>query len=391
MIMKKITAIILTYFAIFAIQAQSVISIPFVLEGEHMTIKLKVNNTDSLLFVFDTGASTTVIDSATAEAISLKEISKTGISGASGNASYAVCQLDSILYKDLKLVNQRAVKASLASLSRSLGTEINGIIGADILRKYVTEINYDIACILLYKESSTVDFSNKGTSLPLNFSLGLSIPTVPVSIELQNGEIISGEFLLDNGAGITTCINTPHVNDGGLLQKAGKTFKSSSKGLSSKSGNYLAAAKSISFSGYTFSDIPFILEQSTQGVVSMRTVKGLLGNTILKRFNILLDYASQKVYIRPNDLFSTPFKFPLVGFKLEKVNKELIVADINFESEASKLGIKNGFILTAIDGKKNLTLKQARELLALPGLKTIEFVDVNKQIQKIVLKLERLI
>jgi hypothetical protein len=221
---KKIIAIALFCLVTLVTKAQSDINIPFVLEGEHMTIKLCVNGKDSLLFVFDTGAATTVIDSATATAISLKEISRTGITGAGGTSNYAVCKLDSVSSSGFKLLNLNAVKVSLLSLSRSLGVTINGIIGADIIRKYITEIDYDISFITLYKEAAAINFSTKGNSLPLDFSLGLSIPTVPLSIELQNGEIIAGAFLLDNGAGITTCINTPHVNEQQLLQKAGKLF-----------------------------------------------------------------------------------------------------------------------------------------------------------------------
>jgi C-terminal processing protease CtpA/Prc len=123
----------------------------------------------------------------------------------------------------------------------------------------------------------------------------------------------------------------------------------------------------------------------------MRAVKGLLGNVILKRFNIVLDYAAKKVYIQPNKLFNISFKFPMSGFKLEKINNELVVSDLNEESEAMKLGVRNGFILLSIDGKKNLTLKEARELLAKPGKKQIEFLDDTQQVLSIKLTLERLI
>lgn len=389
--MKKIIASLLICFSAVAIKAQPFTSAPFVLQGEHMTIQLNVNGKDSLLFIFDTGASTTVIDSAAAVAIALKEVSKTTIAGAGGNASHAICSVDSITFKNFRLLNITAVKASLASLSRSMGTTIHGIIGADILRRYITAIDYDASTIRLYKDKNTIDFSIPATSIPLDFSLGLSIPSVPLTILLKDGTNITGDFLLDNGAGITACINTPHVNDLQLLQKAGKVVKSTNKGLNSKSGNYLAAAQSISFAGYSFSDIPFILEQSAQGVVSMRIVKGLLGNVILKRFNILLDYAAKKMYIQPNNLFNSDFKFPMTGFKLEQVNKELVVADINEESEAAKNGLQNGYILLSIDDQQNLSLKEARELLSKPGIRRLIFLDEKKQSRTITLKLERLI
>jgi hypothetical protein len=68
-----------------------------------------------------------------------------------------------------------------------------------------------------------------------------------------------------------------------------------------------------------------------------------MGMDLIKRFNILVDYQKQNLYLQPNPAYFKPKKniFQLSGFKARSPgNKELIVVNMVAGSLAEKAGMK---------------------------------------------------
>lgn len=42
-------------------------------------------------------------------------------------------------------------------------------------------------------------------------------------------------------------------------------------------------------------------------MLNEKDVDGMIGNNFLKRFNMLIDFKSKKMYLQPNNLMYTPF------------------------------------------------------------------------------------
>lgn len=50
----------------------------------------------------------------------------------------------------------------------------------------------------------------------------------------------------------------------------------------------------------------------TSGMLSKEDIDGMMGNNFLKRFNILIDFRNNKIYLQPNNYYYTPFYDSLI-------------------------------------------------------------------------------
>jgi predicted aspartyl protease len=365
-----------------------VTEIPFELVGEYIMVPVTIQDT-RLSFVFDTGATSTVLDSTTAVTLKITPQNQTTAQGASGSSRYQLSRIASVNIHDLELKNLTAIHVSLLSLSRSLGAKIDGIIGNDVLLNRVTEINYDTRMIRLLNsvDESSISSSRK---IPFTFMNLIPIPAIDLSFTLTNGKQFSEKFLVDTGAGLTMILNTPFIEQNDLYRQVGKTVASTSKDLTSKTVNQKALFQHVQIDAYIFSEVPVTLSDAKRGVNSLPGLGGILGNEILKQFNMVLDYPNQAIYLKKNEMFGMPFYYPMAGFKLEAINDRLMVSEVNEKTAAAENGIAIGYELIQIDDYTGKDLQLIRKRLNTPGEVRLVFKSQG-QLLKLNLWLKRLI
>jgi hypothetical protein len=123
--------------------------IPFELHNNHIYLQVKVNSSQRLSFILDTGASS-VISRKQAESIGLKFRGKEQGFGVGENAVEAVvAEGVSLNLSGATLFRQNIAVVALEDLQKSLGREIDGIIGYSFLRRFVVEIDYSSKTINL--------------------------------------------------------------------------------------------------------------------------------------------------------------------------------------------------------------------------------------------------
>jgi predicted aspartyl protease len=367
---------------------QKVTEIPFELVGEYIMVPVTIQDT-RLSFVFDTGATSTVLDSTTAVALKITPQNQTTAQGASGSSNYQLSKIASVNIHDVELKNLTAIHVSLLSLSRSLGSKIDGIIGNDVLLNRVTEINYDTRMIRLLRSVDESSISSP-RKLPFTFVNFIPIPAIDLSFTLTNGKQFSEKFLVDTGAGLTMILNTPFIEQNDLYHQVGKTITSTSKDLTSKTVNQKALFQHVQIDEFIFSEVPVTLSGAKKGVNGLPGLGGILGNEILKQFNMVLDYPNQIIYLKKNQMFGMPFYYPMAGFKLESMNDRLIVSEVNEKTPAAENGILIGYELIQIDDYTGKDMQLIRKRLNTPGEVRLVFKN-NGQLLKVNLFLKRLI
>lgn len=58
---------------------------------------------------------------------------------------------------------------------------------------------------------------------------------------------------------------------------------------------------------YILPRVPGALSTLTSGMLAKEDIDGMIGNGFLKRFNMLIDFKSNKIYLQPNNLLYTQF------------------------------------------------------------------------------------
>jgi len=97
---------------------------------------------------------------------------------------------------------------------------------------------------------------------------------------------------------------------------------------------------------------PGLQIDSIQVVTTPNMIVNAMGMDLIKRFNILVDYQKQNLYLQPNPAYTLPEKniFQLFGFKARSVeNEKLIVVNMVAGSLAEKAGIKIGDQILSIN------------------------------------------
>jgi len=387
-----ITTLLLTFIISIRLNAQ-IEEIPFELKNGLILLKVNINdNTKARIFVFDTGATSDLLDSTTASKLGLKANYKQDVSGAGGKKSY-----DLILYQKLTLQNKieidstHLVLTDLTKLKDALERDFDGIIGYSLLKKYITKIDYESQKILLYDKIQNVDTIGY-TAIPFEFGNGIPIPQFDISVTLNNGESFTGRILFDSGAGLTLLINTPYNEKNKLSQKAGKSLISESENLHEKSISEDVAIKSMNIGGYNLSEMVVSIANDKDGVSSYEDYLGILGAKVISRFNLILDYSSSILYLKPNNKFRKSFEFPISGIRLKKVDDGIMIGRVEKTSSAYKKGIRKGDKLISINKDSSGDIEICRELLRKEGEKVcLVIINSGGKTKKIKIKLKRLL
>jgi len=128
--------------------------IPFELYSRHILIKVRINNSDPLTFLLDTGDKLAIVSLARAGDLNLSLRGQVNIGGAGAGT------LKGAFVGDAKLMviglegNTEPVTLAVPfdSLEPRLGRKVDGIIGSDFMKKFVVEIDYAQAGIALSRQ-----------------------------------------------------------------------------------------------------------------------------------------------------------------------------------------------------------------------------------------------
>ncbi|MEO5617434.1 MAG: PDZ domain-containing protein [Candidatus Eisenbacteria bacterium] len=330
------------------LKTPGVARIPFEYLSNHVWVRAAVNGGPPADFIYDTGASVTVIDSGYAAKIGLAtsgSMQATG-AGAAGGASFANVDRLRIQAADGDGVELRDLKTAVLSVNSILAPffwrECAGIIGFDTIVQFVNEIDFD-GRMLTFHDPKPFRYAGKGAELPM--TLAGHAPVVKVKVDGQ----YEGGARLDVGSGSTLDLHTPFVNQHGLIAKNPGSITVVSGGFGGTFESKLARMRTLEIGPYKVERPLIGLSTITTGALASEDYAGNLGNRLLDRFKLTLDYERRKVYLEPGAKFAATEPFSRFGAQLAKFGDEVRVAQILPRSPAAAAGLKNGDLIVSID------------------------------------------
>src|SRR3982751_3338529 len=120
------------------------VEIPFELVSKHIFLKIKVGDSRPLNFVFDTGDQVAIINLPRAQELGLKLEGELKVGGAGPNTlSGAYVKDTSFSIPGLDAFSQPVrIALPLGAMAPQLGQDFDGILGAEFIRQFVVEIDY---------------------------------------------------------------------------------------------------------------------------------------------------------------------------------------------------------------------------------------------------------
>ena len=367
----------------------SALKIPFELFGNLILVQVRVNNSDSLRFILDTGADTSVIDAQQARASRLKPQGKIVGSGGGGSAEATFTRGVSVSLPGVALLNQTIYVLPLDSLF-AIGRKIDGVLGNDILKEFVVEIDYSARTINLY-EPHGYQYSGSGDVIPLAMDEGL--PFVRASVTLEGRAPIEAKFEIDSGSTGALLFNTPFVEKHNVLASVPKTIQTNIGGVGGMAKMRIGRVNSLRVGQFVIDRPITRLSQGLQGDYASSKYDGLIGGEILRRFTVTVDYSRRHMILEKNSHFAEPYEIDMSGIELVKDGDDLLVDDVDENSSAVAAGVKGGDILLAINGHPaaEFTLDQIRTMFMQDGKEYLLTLKRDGNVLHIKLKLKRII
>jgi len=317
---------------------------------------------DTLNFILDTGSGGISLDSATAAYFKLTpEPSDKIIRGIAGMRNVSFLNNQQLHLPGLTIDSLNFHVNDYSLLSSVYGEQIDGIIGYSVFSRYIIKVNFD---------SSYLEFWTKGVmKYPKGgYLLRPTISTLPVqAARVKDQRVVNTRFLYDMGAGLNMMLSTDFLKDSALLHRKRKMFAKEAEGLGGKIDINLTVIKEIKLGPYRFRNVPVYVFDDEYNVTSYPYLGGLIGNDLLRRFNIILNYDRRDIHLLPNSHFNDPFDYAYSGIELYYIDGQIFIGDVAKGSPAEAAGIKEGDLVVAINNNFSQNMNQMKTALQTPG------------------------
>ena len=360
-------------------------TVPFELHGEHIFIQIQVNHSSPLHFIFDTGASATVINQKRIGLLKLSSDGFTYIRTSKGPSLAYYSQNNEISLQDLVVEDVRVTQLSLEYLERVMERQVDGIIGHDLLSQFVIMVNYDKYALEFYNSDV---FQAPTNFIPHQIELISGRPYIDAALTLSNGETVGGRFQLDNGSSSSITVYPPFVDKHQLSSKMGRTnliYTMSFAGITDK--NYAGRLKRLDVGNYQLTNIPIRLNRSRYQKRAFKDGIGHIGNEVLKRFNIAFDYSKEISYWYPNSSFVEEFKAAYSGLVVKAGRKDprVYVKHVFENSPAFHAGLAEDDEIVMINNVKTegRTSHEVNDLLNKPTQNIEIVIRRNNDVKKL--------
>lgn len=336
---------------------------------------------DSLNFIFDTGSSGISLDTATAAALKLNIVpSDKMIKGIAG-----IRKVDFV--NDLSLHLPGLTTDSLdfhvndySLLTSTYGFPIDGIIGYSFLRKYIIYIDYDSSIMKIYKPGG-IRYPRGGHLMKPTF---VSLPFHTVTV--KDDHEASGKFFLDTGAGLCFLMSNDFENDSAILKKGKKIVITQAEGIGGKQRMELTTVKVLKFGPYKFRNVPTYVFEDVNNITSYPHIGGLLGNDIMRRFNMYINYPAREFYFKPNTHYNELFDYSYTGMSLYQTLEGIVVADVQKDGPAAKAGLLEGDMIISVDNNFSGHIQTYKNLLEEENTKFKIIIRRNAELIEIKMK-----
>jgi hypothetical protein len=367
----------------------SALNIPFDFEFNEIVLTVRVNDSAPMKFMFDTGAGGSLVSTRVTAGLNLKKAGAVDATGVGGSIKGFLASGISLSLPGVRVANQKVAVVPL-DFPFCEGRDIAGIIGYDFIKEFVVEIDYEARTISLF-EPSSYQYSGRGDVIPLTIT---NTPRVHARIALPGKPPIEGLFEIDTGSDGVLSINSPFVSRHKLLGALSAQDSNKEKELGGESERVDARLGSLQLGRFLIATPIVGFSLDTKGSLAVEDNDGPLGNEVLRRFKVTIDYSRQRMMLEPNAHLSDAFENDMSGIEIDSEGEDCRVykvSGIGEKSPAAEAGIIVGDEITAIDGKpaKQFTSTQIEKLLMQDGAERSLTLRRDVKVRVVKIKLRR--
>jgi hypothetical protein len=336
---------------------------------------------DSLNFILDTGSGGISLDSTTCETYNIKpRPTDTVFNGLGGNRKVSYVFDQTLHLPGLSVDKLNFHVNDYDILTSVYGEKIDGIIGYSFFSRYIVKVNFDKQHILIYSPGQ-IRYERQGTVLRPFIN---KIPVQPLRI--RDRKSMDYNFYFDTGAGLCFLMSEAFANDSAVLSPKRKPVYTQAEGMVGKVQMKLTVVRSVQIGRYKFNNVPTYIYKDETNVTAYPFNGGLVGNDLLRRFNITFNYPQREIHLVPNTHFRDPFDYAYTGLGIYYHEGAIYIEDVMPGSPGEKAGIKPGDILVAVETNFSNNISQYKNVLQSAKAKIKIFVQRGGDLIELVIK-----
>lgn len=336
---------------------QKRIEVPFEIHANLIVIPLRLNDSDTLRFLVDTGLGTTLLtDSLVYRQLNLHPLRQIELLGL-GDDKPIMAQV----IIDMKLqvgqataLHQNLIYVSndLLNLSDYVGTKIHGVLGYELFSNAVITIDYSKRRLIM---RHAADFRYRKRN---GKRFGLEIldnkPYIrDVIITSKKGSMPS-ELLLDSGAGHVLFLDQMGLDSSMFNFADNKVYLG--KGLNGAIIGSWGIVPKFKLGKWSWNQVPtaFPYAKFQVGALKSGHIQGSIGGEFLRRYIVTFNYLGQYVQFKPiGGQWRRSFDFGMSGLTLKSEGasfRKFVVEVVQSNSPAEEAGILKGDEIWMING-----------------------------------------
>ncbi len=268
--------------------------------------------------------------------------------GAAGGASFATLDSLRVLGADGDGVALAGVKAAVLDVNPSFEPlfwrRMAGVIGYDVIGRFVVTIDYDRQVIVLHDPAT---WRYTGTEVPLPMVMNGTVPAVHAAFDGDD----EGLFRLDVGSGSTVDVHSPFVRAHDLSARLAHPYEVDGVGFGGTFSSTMGRLSRMRIGPYEWDDPIVVLSGATDGAFASEDFAGNIGNGVLERFTVTFDYAARHVYLEPAARYDVRDHLTRAGILFTRLDGIVRVASTLPGSPGDRAGLEPWDEVRSIEGR----------------------------------------
>jgi hypothetical protein len=279
-------------------------AIPFFLARNKTILSARVGKARHLRIILDSGMGwdgLLVFHPDLRDSLGLIDPQNTNLGGAGAGNAQAALFSDAMSFSlgRMEFKNQRVV---VLQNDNFRGFANDGVVGYSLFGHFAVEIDYDRSILILH-DPGEFRPDRSWTEIPIFFKEN-NVPWLNARIMIENEEPVQVSCYIDYASSAAIELLLKPGQKFMLPKTTEETYLG--RGLSGDIMGKIGNIAKVIIGPCEIKNVPAAFV-SAEVRSKQRGADGVIANNLLRRFNLVFDYANKKLYVRPNSHFNEPF------------------------------------------------------------------------------------
>jgi hypothetical protein len=242
-------------------------------------------------------------------------------------------------------------------ISERFGRSLDGIIGKDLLQRYVAVLDHEARTLSLF-EPAGYQYRGSGVILPIRLA---EAPIFEAAIRIPQGRRLRCRLMMDSAVSGTLVFAAPYAREhglpGALRSLSDRQMTVRSGGVGGQEENILARIEALEIGSVSIPR-PVAAVALAQGASTLTRTDfdALIGMELLRRFRVIFDYSRQRIILEPNARLAEPSETDMSGLSLGWTGEHIVVSEVYPDTPASAAELRAGDRIVSLDGRAPASL-----------------------------------